>query len=126
MDDLEMPDRVLIGGRQTPDGLKAVETLVSVYNQWVPRERIITTNLWSSELSKLVANAFLAQRISSINTISAICEVRTPDRQQAVFFFSCSPPSLCLEQPEKEAASFLIGVIRVCVCVCRPFAGHGC
>ena len=92
MDDLEMPDRVLIGGRQTPDGLKAVETLVSVYNQWVPRERIITTNLWSSELSKLVANAFLAQRLSSINTISAICEVRTPDRQQAVFFFHVPPP----------------------------------
>merc|ERR1712151_270345 len=55
-------------------GLKAVETVVSVYANWVPRERIITTNLWSSECSKLVANAFLAQRVSSINSISALCE----------------------------------------------------
>lgn len=72
--DLQNPDRVLIGGEQTPEGRQAIETLVSVYARWVPRERIITTNLWSSELSKLVANAFLAQRISSINSISALCE----------------------------------------------------
>ncbi len=72
--DLSNPDRVLIGGEQTPAGLAAVEALVSVYANWVPRERILTTNLWSSELSKLVANAFLAQRISSINSISALCE----------------------------------------------------
>ncbi len=72
--DLTTPDRILIGGEQTPGGLAAVETLVSVYAHWVPRERILTTNLWSSELSKLVANAFLAQRISSINSISALCE----------------------------------------------------
>ena len=58
------------------------ETLASVYNQWVPRERIVTTNLWSSELSKLVANAFLAQRISSINSISAICEATGADVDQ--------------------------------------------
>ena len=74
MDDLECPDRILIGGEKTPEGDAAVESLVSVYNQWIPRERILTTNLWSSELSKLVANAFLAQRISSINSISALCE----------------------------------------------------
>lgn len=72
--DLTMPDRILIGGEQTEGGLAAVEKLVSVYANWVPRERILTTNLWSSELSKLVANAFLAQRISSINSISALCE----------------------------------------------------
>ena len=72
--DLTNPDRILIGGEQTEGGLAAVETLVSVYANWVPRERILTTNLWSSELSKLVANAFLAQRISSINSISALCE----------------------------------------------------
>jgi UDPglucose 6-dehydrogenase len=72
--DLSKPDRILIGGEQTPEGLAAVEALVSVYANWVPRERILTTNLWSSELSKLVANAFLAQRISSINSISALCE----------------------------------------------------
>lgn len=72
--DLMKPDRVLIGGQQSPEGLKAIETLVSVYTNWVPRERVLTTNLWSSELSKLVANAFLAQRVSSINSISALCE----------------------------------------------------
>lgn len=72
--DLMEPDRVLIGGQQSPEGLKAAETLVSVYANWVPRDQILTTNLWSSELSKLVANAFLAQRVSSINSISALCE----------------------------------------------------
>jgi len=72
--DLENPDRVLIGGDQTPDGLAAIQKLVDVYAQWVPAENILTTNVWSSELSKLTANAFLAQRISSINAISALCE----------------------------------------------------
>jgi len=72
--DLENPDRVLIGGHQTRDGLAAVEEIAKIYANWVPRERIITTNLWSSELSKLTANAFLAQRISSINSLSALCE----------------------------------------------------
>jgi UDPglucose 6-dehydrogenase len=72
--DMESPDRILIGGETTPEGTAAVEALVSVYANWIPRERILTTNLWSSELSKLVANAFLAQRISSINSISALCE----------------------------------------------------
>lgn len=74
IDDLHNPDRVLIGGEQTPEGLKAIETLTEVYARWVPRERILQTNIWSSELSKLTANAFLAQRISSINSISALCE----------------------------------------------------
>merc|ERR1711939_1108289 len=77
--DLMKPDRVLIGGQQTPEGLKAAETLVSVYAHWVAREQILTTNLWSSELSKLVANAFLAQRVSSINSISALCEATGAD-----------------------------------------------
>ena len=77
--DLINPDRVLIGGEQTPDGQVALKTLVDVYAHWVPRDRIITTNLWSSELSKLVANAFLAQRISSINSISALCEATGAD-----------------------------------------------
>lgn len=72
--DLENPDRVLIGGDQSPEGLAAIQKLVDVYAAWVPREKILTTNLWSSELSKLTANAFLAQRISSINAISALCE----------------------------------------------------
>jgi len=77
--DLINPDRVLIGGERTPEGDAAVKTLVDVYAHWVPRDRIITTNLWSSELSKLVANAFLAQRISSINSISALCEATGAD-----------------------------------------------
>jgi len=72
--DLEKPDRILIGGESTSGGQAAIETLVSIYARWIPRERILTTNLWSSELSKLVANAFLAQRISSINAVSALCE----------------------------------------------------
>jgi UDPglucose 6-dehydrogenase len=77
--DLENPDRVLIGGEQTPEGLAAVEKVVSIYARWIPREKILTTNLWSSELSKLVANAFLAQRISSINAISGLCEATGAD-----------------------------------------------
>jgi UDPglucose 6-dehydrogenase len=77
--DLENPDRVLIGGEQTPEGLAAIEQVASIYARWIPREKILTTNLWSSELSKLVANAFLAQRISSINSISALCEATGAD-----------------------------------------------
>jgi UDPglucose 6-dehydrogenase len=77
--DLENPDRVLIGGEPTPAGRKAIKALVDVYAHWVPRDRILTTNLWSSELSKLVANAFLAQRISSINSVSALCEATGAD-----------------------------------------------
>jgi len=74
MRDLAMPDRVLIGGNQTKEGLEAIASLVDVYSSWVPKQHILTTNLWSSELSKLTANAFLAQRISSINSLSALCE----------------------------------------------------
>lgn len=77
--DLLNPDRVLIGGETTPEGQAAVEALAAIYARWVPRDRIITTNLWSSELSKLTANAFLAQRISSINSISALCEATGAD-----------------------------------------------
>ncbi|WP_366943002.1 UDP-glucose 6-dehydrogenase [uncultured Victivallis sp.] len=72
--DLENPDRVLIGGMETPEGERAVEEIAAIYAHWVPRERIITTNLWSSELTKLVSNALLAQRVSSVNSISALCE----------------------------------------------------
>jgi UDPglucose 6-dehydrogenase len=74
IEDLLAPDRVLIGGDQTEEGLEAINALVDIYANWIPRERILTTNVWSSELSKLVANAFLAQRISSINSISELCE----------------------------------------------------
>lgn len=74
MRDLDQPDRVLIGGQQTPEGLASINVLVDIYANWVPRERILTTNLWSSELSKLVANAMLAQRVSSMNSIARLCE----------------------------------------------------
>ena len=74
INDLLYGDRVLIGGDQTPEGLEAIEALTEIYANWLPRERIIQTRLWSSELSKLTANAFLAQRVSSINAISALCE----------------------------------------------------
>ncbi|CDF80645.1 UDP-glucose 6-dehydrogenase [Formosa agariphila KMM 3901] len=79
VEDLMAPDRVLIGGEQTPEGLEAIDALVNVYGSWVARENIITTNLWSSELSKLTANAFLAQRVSSINSLSELCEVTGAD-----------------------------------------------
>jgi len=79
VEDLLNPDRVLIGGDSSPEGKQAIESLVEIYNHWIPRERILTTNVWSSELSKLVANAFLAQRISSINAISELCEKTEAD-----------------------------------------------
>jgi UDPglucose 6-dehydrogenase len=72
--DLLNPDRVLIGGDTTPEGENAIQALVEVYANWVPKDRILTTNVWSSELSKLTANAFLAQRVSSINAMSELCE----------------------------------------------------
>ena len=72
--DIDKPDRVLVGAEETPTGRKAAEAIVEIYANWTPREKIITSNVWSAELSKLAANAFLAQRISSINAISALCE----------------------------------------------------
>ena len=75
IEDLENPDRVLIGG----ENLKAIESLSEIYRNWIPKNKILKTNVWSSELAKLTSNAFLAQRISSINSISAICEVTGAD-----------------------------------------------
>lgn len=79
IDDLLKPDRVLIGGEETKEGREAITALADVYKNWVPADRIITMNTWSSELSKLAANAFLAQRISSINSMSAVCEATGAD-----------------------------------------------
>jgi UDPglucose 6-dehydrogenase len=73
--DLFKSDRVLIGGDSTPSGKKAVNALVDIYSQWIPEEKILTTNVWSSELAKLASNAMLAQRVSSINSLSALCEI---------------------------------------------------
>jgi UDPglucose 6-dehydrogenase len=80
--DLEDPDRVLIGSEESPGGLKACKILTEVYANWISPKRIITSNIWSCELSKLVANAFLAQRISSINSISALCEKADADVEE--------------------------------------------
>ncbi|MCX7817810.1 MAG: nucleotide sugar dehydrogenase [Kiritimatiellae bacterium] len=77
--DLLEPDRVLIGGRDTPEGRAAVAELVEIYARWVPRDRILTMSVWSAELAKLAANAFLAQRISSINSIAELCEATGAD-----------------------------------------------
>ena len=77
--DLEVPDRVLVGSHDTPGGLRARRAVADLYATWVPRDRIIESNLWSAELSKLTANAFLAQRISSVNSISALCEATEAD-----------------------------------------------
>lgn len=79
VEDLLSPDRVLIGGETTEGGKEAMEALAEVYANWIPKERILTTNVWSSELSKLTANAFLAQRVSSINAISELCEKTEAD-----------------------------------------------
>jgi len=82
IEDLYNGDRVLIGGQNTPNGKKAINSLVEIYRRWVPKEKIITSNVWSAELSKLVANAFLAQRISSINSISELCEKTGADVEE--------------------------------------------
>lgn len=83
--DLHNPDRVLVGSRETEGGIEARNALVEIYANWVPRERVITSNVWSAELSKLAANAFLAQRISSINAISALCEKTEADVQEVAY-----------------------------------------
>lgn len=89
--DLLYPDRVLIGSAPTPAGRKAAAALASVYEAWVPRARIITTNVWSSELAKLVANAMLAQRVSSINSIAAVCEQTGADVDEVAAAVGADP-----------------------------------
>lgn len=91
MKDLMQPDRVLIGSSATASGRRAADALASVYAAWVPRSCIVTTNVWSSELSKLVANSMLAQRISSINSISAICEKTGADVDEIALSIGYDP-----------------------------------
>lgn len=79
IENLLNPDRVLIGGEQTPEGQKAIDALIDIYARWIPEDRLLTMNVWSSELSKLTANAFLAQRISSINAMTELCEKTEAD-----------------------------------------------
>ncbi|KAL5999554.1 UDP-glucose 6-dehydrogenase 4 [Asimina triloba] len=83
--DLFIPDRVFIGGRETPEGQKAIQALKNVYAHWLPVDRILCTNLWSAELSKLAANAILAQRISSINAMLALCEATGADMMKVAY-----------------------------------------
>jgi len=85
IEDLENPDRVLIGSRETEEGIKARKELVKIYANWVASEKIIESNVWSAELSKLTANAFLAQRVSSINSLSALCEKTEADIDEVAF-----------------------------------------
>lgn len=85
IDDLFAPDRVLIGSLQNESGLSACRSLANVYANWIPEDRILTVGLWSSELSKLAANAMLAQRISSINALSAICEATGANIDEVAF-----------------------------------------
>ena len=82
IDDMFNPNRVLIGGDKTKFGQKAVNALVDIYSNWIPKDKILTTNVWSSELSKLASNAMLAQRISSINSLSALCEKTGADIEE--------------------------------------------
>lgn len=91
INDLLYPDRVLIGSSPTPSGRKAASALASIYSAWVPRDRIITTNVWSSELAKLVANSMLAQRISSINSIAAVCEKTGADVDEVAAAIGVDP-----------------------------------
>ena len=82
IDDMFNPNRVLIGGNENDSGQKAVQALVDIYANWIPKEKILTTNVWSSELSKLASNAMLAQRISSVNSLSALCEKTGADVEE--------------------------------------------
>jgi len=136
--DLEEPDRVLIGSKETDRGVRARDELVEIYATWIPRERIVTSNIWSSELSKLVANAFLAQRISSINSVTALCEKTDADVTEVAravgmdsrvgnkflkasigFGGSCFKKDilnlvyLCRQYGLDEVASYWEGVIRI-------------
>ena len=110
--------QVLIGGKETASGQRAVATLKSVYEHWVPSERILTANLWSAELSKLAANAFLAQRISSINSISALCEATGADVQQVRKL----PISVCIASEARAWHQGALGVrCSTPVQVCGPW-----
>ena len=126
INDLENPDRVLIGGHQTRDGKAAIKALVEVYATWVPRERILTTNLWSSELSKLAANAFLAQRVSSINSLSALCEETEADVEEvarAIGMDSRIGPKFLKTGPGFGGSCFKKDILNL-VYICESYGLH--
>ncbi len=117
--DLESPDRVLIGG----EDVEAIDALASVYAKWVPQDRILRTNLWSSELSKLTANAFLAQRISSINSVAALCEGTGADVREvakAIGMDSRIGPKFLQAGPGFGGSCFQKDILNL-VYLCRHF-----
>ena len=124
VDDLLNPDRVLIGGNQsTKSGKIAVDALTSIYTRWVPKNRVLQTNVWSSELSKLVANAFLAQRVSSINSISALCEKTGSDIEEvakAVGFDSRIGPKFLQSSAGFGGSCFQKDILNL-VYICRAY-----
>lgn len=124
IDDLLNPDRVLIGGNQsTKSGKIAVDALTSIYTRWVPKNRVLQTNVWSSELSKLVANAFLAQRVSSINSISALCEKTGSDIEEvakAVGFDSRIGPKFLQSSAGFGGSCFQKDILNL-VYICRAY-----
>lgn len=128
--DLLAPDRVLIGGPKTPEGEKAVSELVKVYTgkggMWVPREKILTTNVWSAELTKLAANAFLAQRVSSINAIAGLCEATGADVDEVAHVIGADNrigPKFLKAGPGFGGSCFKKDVLNL-VYLCETFGLH--
>lgn len=124
MRDLLCPDRIIIGSMSTPSGLRAAASLAEVYAQWVPAERIITMNLWSSELSKLAANALLAQRISSVNALSAICEATGADVDEVTY--ACGLDSRIGPQMLKAGPGFGGRSVHVEICLFSTYVLDSC
>jgi UDPglucose 6-dehydrogenase len=118
--DLRNPDRILIGSMLDERGMKAQQTLADIYARWVPRDRIITMNIWSSELSKLAANAMLAQRISSINSLSALCEATGADIEDVAWAVGKDSRigDKFLKASVGKSTTLCISFLAMGVCVC--------
>lgn len=128
IEDLLHPDRVLIGGPDTRAGRAAMRTLVGIYAAWVPRRRILTTDVWSSELSKLAANAMLAQRISSMNAFSALCEATGADVDEVAEVLGMDRrigPRFLKAGPGFGGSCLRKDVLNL-VYLCRSYGLHGC
>ena len=129
INDLLNPDRVLIGGADTPEGKAAVREVVSIYRgsvPWVPSDRILTTNVWSAELTKLAANAFLAQRVSSINAVAGLCEATGADVDEVARVIGCDRrigPKFLKAGPGFGGSCFKKDVLNL-VYLCESFGLH--
>ena len=129
INDLLHPDRVLIGGADTPEGRRAVNEVVEIYRgsvPWVPFDRILTTNVWSAELTKLAANAFLAQRVSSINAIAGLCEATGADVDEVARVIGCDRrigPRFLKAGPGFGGSCFKKDVLNL-VYLCESFGLH--